>query len=416
MPRQDPRQGHPAQPGSLILSEQPVARVQLLGRPILRAGVTAVYSTQEGKLEDLGRLLTFGEAMSGRYKTMYEVDISHHECTVSTGRDPLPAKSDRFFFAARVDIGWQVTDPVKVVREGVRDGEQVVVRRVMDAMRKVGRKYEITDCDQVELEINELYDPPVRIFGYGLTIDHVSAHVTRDDVARDHLRQQAPIEHQTDPGARGHALDGATPQQELERERMRAVAAGVRGEFGLLTAHLRHHPDQTLQVLRLMHARQQELEQRQEAVFRSSDEMFRTMIDAGLIENADIEDIRDRLLRNTPNMATGAPPSNVTAAPGPHQAAPPVAAPAAPPVSDLTAPPAVVPAAPPVSDLTAPPAVVPAAPPSNVTAAPGPHQAAPPAAAPAAALAPDQTAAPADPTGVAGWRKRRPAQSRPTSN
>ncbi|MEV0560400.1 hypothetical protein [Dactylosporangium sp. NPDC050588] len=346
MHRQDPRQGHPAQPRSLILSEQPVARVQLLARPILRAGVTAVYSTQEGKLEDLGRLLTFGEAMSGRYKTMYEVDISHHECTVSTGRDPLPAKSDSSFFAAKVDIGWQVTDPVKVVREGVRDGEQVVVRRVMDAMRKVSRKYGITDCDQVEQEINELYDPPVRIFGYGLTIDHVSAHVTRDDAARDHLRQQAQIERQTDPGARGHTLDGA-------------VAAGVRGEFGSLAAHLRHHPDQTLRVLRLMHARQQELEQRQDAVFRSSDEMFRTMLDAGLIQNMDIEEIRDQLLRDTRNMTTGGPPPANARLGGPV-----------------------------------------AAPPSNAAAAPGPHQ----------------TAAPADPTGVAGWRKRRPAQSGPTSN
>ncbi|MEU0555432.1 hypothetical protein [Dactylosporangium sp. NPDC006015] len=376
MPRQDPRQGHPAQPRSLILSEQPVARVQLLARPILRAGVTAVYSTQEGKLEDLGRLLTFGEAMSGRYKTMYEVDISHHECTVSTGRDPLPAKSDSSFFAAKVDIGWQVTDPVKVVREGVRDGEQVVVRRVMDAMRKVGRKYEITDCDQVEQEINELYDPPVRIFGYGLTIDHVSAHVTRDDAARGHALDAAPLQ----------------PEQELERERMRAVAAGVRGEFGSLAAHLRHHPDQTLQVLRLMHARQQELEQRQDAVFRSSDEMFRRMLDAGLIQNMDIEEIRDRLLRNTRNMATGGPPP-VNARLGGPVAGPPAAAPDAPSGPHQAAPPAA-----PRSTPQSPPE------PRNATAAPGPHQAAPPA------------APPADPTGVAGWRKRRPAQSGPTSN
>ncbi|MFI7596599.1 hypothetical protein [Actinoplanes sp. NPDC049681] len=387
-----PHAGHHP-PSSLIVNEQPVNRMKFTG-PVLRAGVAAVYSRADGTVVDLGRRLSFGEALSGTYRTMYEVDMSRHETHMSSGGGDLPTRDDRFSFVATVTVGWQVSAPDVVVREGVRDGGAVVSRRVLGLMRGVSRRYEITDCEKVEQEINDLHrSGPIAIREFGLTIDHISAFVTLDDGARTYLQQQVVIERERDLGRRSHNLnvEALNNEHDLERRRMDAVLNGVQGELGLIALHLRHHPDEGLQVLQLMHARQQELEQHQQARFASSDELFTKMLDAGLVQAADVEEIRRQVLQNTLSMVGG------TAVP---VQATPAQLPAAPPSAS---PPAPVPASSPV------PATRPAPPVrgrgGNTAAQPAAQPTAQPAAQPAGPPAP----AP-DPNGVGGWRPRKGSQ------
>jgi hypothetical protein len=293
---------------SLILAEQPVARMSL-SLPILRAGAAVVFSKADGSVVDLRRQLTWMEALSGRYKTMYEVDVARQRCWMVTDRDDLPTRDDRFYFVGDVCMEWQVTEPDKVVKEQVRDGRPYVMQRIMKLMRDVSRQYEITECERAEREINQLVDSPIRIRDYGLTVRHISARVSLDQAARIYLQEQTGIDRDKDLQERGHGRDllALTHEHGLEAERRRAVMNGVQGEFGLIVQHLRHHPGEAMQVLQLMHQRQQELEQRRQASFASSTEMFAKLVDEGHIQAADIQDIVKQVLNNTLNVVAGTP-------------------------------------------------------------------------------------------------------------
>jgi len=83
----------------LVVNEQPVNRMQL-SAPVLRAGVTPVYAQPDGTVVHLGRRLTFGEALSGMYRTMYEVDVAHHQTQLTARGHELPTRDDRFSFVA----------------------------------------------------------------------------------------------------------------------------------------------------------------------------------------------------------------------------------------------------------------------------------------------------------------------------
>jgi hypothetical protein len=286
---------------SLILSERPVARLQI-ERPVLKPSVAAVYATATGKAECPGRPLTRTEAMLGHYRTAYEVDTSRHQSSFATAPDSLPARNDRFYFVATVTAGWHVSRPAVVVENGVREGEALVIRKLMDLMRLISRQYEITEAELVEREVNKITaNGAVELTDSGLSIDHISAHITVDEAASQFMRDQTAIDRKRDLQQRSHELEreGLVQSHELERQRMRAIVDGVQGQFGLIAQHLRHHPEESLRVLELMHARQRELEQSQQARFANSTEMFNRMLDAGLIQNVDVEAIRDEVLRNT---------------------------------------------------------------------------------------------------------------------
>ncbi|MEU3457699.1 hypothetical protein ABZ671_29485 [Micromonospora sp. NPDC006766] len=361
---------HPAQ--SLILTEQPVNRMQFFAPPV-RAGVTVVYSRADGTVEKLDHRLTFTEALSGVYRKVYEVDTTLHDTRITISGHDLPTRDDRFAFVADVTVNWQATSPDVVVREGVRDGVPVVSRRVLALLRGISRRYLITDCERVEREINDLHlGGPVVIAKYGITIHGVTAFVTLDAAARQYLQQQEEIERQKDLTRRGHVLnvDSLRNEQDLERQRMEAVAQGVQGELQLIALHLRHHPDDALQVMQMMHNRQLELEQQRQARYASSDEIFTKMLDAGLVQAADVEQIRRQVLQNALHMVGGAP---------------------EPPPNALAVPPA------------APPAGAPPAPAQTRPRKPA-------GGAPTAPALPPATPAP-DPDGISGWRPRKSAQS-----
>jgi hypothetical protein len=373
-----PNNGRMATP-SLILSQQPVNRMQFSAPP-LRAGVTVVYSRADGTVEKLDHRLTFSEALSGIYRNVYEVDIARHETKLSISGHDLPTRDDRFSFVADVTVNWQATSPEVVVREGVRDGTSVVSGRVMTLLRGISRQYQITDCQEAEREINDLHlGGPMVIAEYGISIHNITAFVTLDDAARQYLQEQEHIERQKDLKRRSHVLDVDTlrNEQELERQRMEAVLNGVQGELGLIALHLRHHPDEGLKVLQMMHSRQLELEQQQHARYSSSEEIFTKMLDAGLVQAADVEEIRRQVLQNTLNGVGGAPepPKNTLAATAALQ-------------------------------IGAPPAPAPAP-----TPAPAPAtRPAPRTRARTGATTPPPDPAP-DPDGVGGWRPRKSTQS-----
>lgn len=295
-------------PHSVILSETPVARWHLW-KPTRAVSVIVVYSTVDGTVECPGRPLTRMEALSGRYKTMYEVDSAHLAVRIT---EPLPSRDDSFLFTVNAVVGWRIVDAIQVIKERV-DGriESAVVNHIRFRMREISRKYDIEDFAPVEDGINRLVaSGPISLANLGVIIDSVSAHISHDNDTKRHLREKKEIERRIALGQQSHVLNTQEQRhaQALERERMEAVAAGVQGEFGLITMFLRHHPDQSIQVLQMLHARQVELEQRHEARFANSAAMFDKMLEHDLIQDVDIEPIRDAALRNLLATVTGTAP------------------------------------------------------------------------------------------------------------
>ncbi|GAA0268926.1 hypothetical protein [Cryptosporangium japonicum] len=373
----------PYQERPLILGRFPLTRAQFLRPPMLRPGVTAVYATAGGRTEHLDRMLTMNEVLSGRYREMFHVSIAARTSIIKTD-DELRTRDDRFCFTTTAKVGWRVTDPATVVREQVLYAERAVADYVFDLMRRIGRKYEIRDCALAEGEINQLSARPIPMAGLGITVFSVAARLSLDDATQRYLRQQAQLGYDHDLQQRAHVLDVDQQRHEnrLAAERLKAVAAGVQGEFGLITMYLTHHPGQSLTVLNMLHERQRELEQQQRANFADSKQLFENMLESEHFNGADLEEFREMLLRS---MIAGAP----TAVSG------------ALPLASIPAPPA----------LHASPSAAAsnrsASRPSPADSGTEPTPASDPVAPPEAALPPEAAPPPVAANGVSGWRNRR---------
>ncbi|MGN9765431.1 hypothetical protein ACTMS2_09680 [Micromonospora sp. SD12] len=273
--------------------------------------MTVVYTTVDGTVECPGRPLSRWELLSGRYRSMYEIDSAHQTVTIN---EHLPSRDDSFFFLVNAVVGWRVIDAAKIISERA-DGrvEPSVVRHVMARMREISRRYDIDNFAPVEAGCNQLTaGRPLELPHLGVVIESISAHVTHDDATRRFLQQHKEIDRKLSLGKRGHALNiqELHNEQELERERHTAVAAMVQGEFGLITTFLRHHPDQSLTVLQMMRDRQSELEQRQQARFANDASFVDKMIEAGFFQDIDVEPLRNAAVKNLLASMTGSDPSH----------------------------------------------------------------------------------------------------------
>jgi hypothetical protein len=160
----------------------------------------------------------------------------------------------------------------------------------------MSRRYELQDCARLEDEINRmLRSGSLPIARYGLEINHLSAEITVDAPTARHSHEM-------------RALDFGSERQD-------AVAHAVQGEFGLITRYLSEHPGEELQVMSMMHARQVELEQRQDARYRTSQEIFQQMLANNLIQDVDVEDVRKMIIANTLSSVSGQPAAGPSARP-----------------------------------------------------------------------------------------------------
>ncbi|MEQ4305127.1 hypothetical protein ABNF97_27730 [Plantactinospora sp. B6F1] len=297
-------------PRSIVLKETPVARFHLW-KPVRSFSVIVVYTTVDGTVECPGRPLSRWELLSGRYRTMCEIDSAHQTVTIN---DRLPSRDDSFFFAVNAVVGWRVADAAKIIVERA-DGrvEPSVVHYVMTRMREISRRHDIDKFAPVEAGCNQLVaGRPLELPNLGVVIESISAHVTHDDAAKQYLQEHKEIDRKLSLAQRGHALNTQElrNEQELERERHTAVAAMVQGEFGLITTFLRHHPDQSLTVLQMMRDRQSELEQRQQARFANAAAIVDKMLENGIFQDVDAEPLRDAAVKNLLASMTGGGPSD----------------------------------------------------------------------------------------------------------
>jgi hypothetical protein len=283
----------------LILSEEPVTRTLLARMKVSKPNIAVVYADAFGQVAYFGgRPLSWAEQVRSRYRTRYEVDLSDHRRTAQLDSSPLPSLGDVYFFRSTVDVGFRVTEPTAVVRRHVTDALPVVYNYLIDAFRPVTRRHEIGDAQGAEADLNLLFQHPVAL-EEGITIYRCTTRLLPDHAAQQYLHPLETADRSLAVGEAQHRVATAASRQEHELASMaqearlhaesrehEAMAGQTIDLHGLIRAHLAKHPDETSYALELLARHEQaQLVSRDINDNRSMD-LFRYMIEQGLIQAA----------------------------------------------------------------------------------------------------------------------------------
>jgi uncharacterized protein YegL len=313
----------------LIIAEEPVQR-GLAPAKLAAPNVAVVYATGFGEVASFnGRALTWSQKMFSKYRLRYEVDLSDHRRKAQLSKPPLPAKGEAYFFDALIDIGFRVFDPEAVVRRGVSDALVVVYSAIGAYLRTITRRFEIQQSDEAEAEITRRFPRPFRL-EEGIEVFYFNASLSPDPAARAYLQKLVDGGRQLEIGdvqhtlavastRGGHEIESMNRQARLEaeEEEHRALSRRRLDVRGLIIAHLAKHPDQSAEALQMLLAYESGLQgQRNEDAQRST-ELFRYMVDQGLVQAADVEGLRAQTVAQLESGWHGSSPGALpSAAPG----------------------------------------------------------------------------------------------------
>lgn len=358
----------------LIVSQEPVTRGLMTKTKLSKPNIAVVYSDGFGRITYLGgRPLSWAEQVASRYRTRYEVDLSDHRRQASLQSSPLPSRGDVYFFRCVVDVGFRVTDPMAVVQRNVVDGLVVVYNFLIDVFRPVTRRYDITDAQGAEEELNQMFLTPAEL-PEGVTIYRCTTRLTLDDAAQQYLRdlesaqreialgsarhgvdlaavthvqeiggieqqgrfdsedrerqvqrrraiedaEQAMtlgvVQHRVDVAATRHAqvIDTMKQQARLEseeRELAAMVGRSANDWRGIIEMHLARHPDETRYALELLSGHEQARLDRADQHDNRTIALIKYMADQGLIQAVDVEKLRTNALDRVAEITGPEPPA-----------------------------------------------------------------------------------------------------------
>lgn len=273
-------------PGQLILSEQPVRRIQWKKTPAT-SGVTIVGKTANGKYETVAKL-----ALVTKYKVRFEVDVANHHDAV---RCTLPSRGDAFYFDCTLVLDWRVTNAAAVVEYRIDKGLELCHARLVERLRKISRRFDIKDCAQAESEINDVISQTPFILPEGITVYRFFARLGMDEATRKAIQKMFGAQH--DNVTAVVRSSGEQIVRDIEQEgdlwrnqqRMEAMQAAMQGNYHLLAIHLSRHPDDTSTLINMIRSVYQTNEERR-------DKMIGELLKHDLIQDIDINELNSALL------------------------------------------------------------------------------------------------------------------------
>ncbi|GAA3231021.1 hypothetical protein [Actinocorallia longicatena] len=255
----------PVPPVPLILNEQPMATA---GRVPAVPGRAVLYLDRNGALVELARPpLAFTTV---RYKFRYEVDIGDHSMSAQL---EVPSASMAAKFQLTVHVGWRVTDPARIVRARMPDGNEFVRTRLIELLQPIARRYTIDRDAAFEEKVGEVLSRGNVTFDEGITL----------------FRLIAQVDHDAGAAARNAAWVNATFQSEMTAQGIADLRNQVSGQEDLLFLFLQRHPDQVGEVIGDIRTRG--TLDRQQRI-----ELFNKLVDNDLIQDADIEPLRKMII------------------------------------------------------------------------------------------------------------------------
>lgn len=178
---------------SPILRERRIKRFEFLYRRLpVTSRVAHVLVTSSGR-----RLVcrpekqpTTGELLWGGYCTAYDVDLGVHVTQlVATS----PSQGDKIAFRATLDLIWTVVSPEDVVLTGVDDVRIALAPFLLQGLRTVTRKFEITASKDAEAAANECFEGNTLGARFGLSVE-VFIRLAMDEPTLNHAAIQRKVE------------------------------------------------------------------------------------------------------------------------------------------------------------------------------------------------------------------------------
>jgi hypothetical protein len=288
----EPPDGQPAEPSPAgsqsfqpILAERAVGRFEFLHRkPSIRARVALVLVTTRGQhaVFEPNRPPTLGELLWKGVRTQYEVDTGLHHTSISVD---LPSNDEAFGFPAEIDLQWRVSDPSKVVTDGITDVREAMRPSLLARLRGVTRRFDIEDAAGAEQAANdELAARPVGV-EFGLQVD-AFLRLAIDQSSRAHASTMRGIVRETT------VEDSTQVLRELRERHNRELLTGrvdhyrtimAAGDLDQFALQLAQNPDDVQAVIS-MAKDERETNRRQTVDFVSR------LIDSGAIDRWEIDD------------------------------------------------------------------------------------------------------------------------------
>jgi hypothetical protein len=187
---------------SPIVGERHVGRFELLyRRPPTSARIAWVFVTSSGRCIGYPPNLppTTGELLWSGARTMYEVDLGVHVTQIEAAP---PSHGDKIAFHANIDLVWQVINPSKVVRAGIKDVGQAVSPFLLSRLRAVTRQYEIDASEKAEQAANDEFQDGTLGADFGLSLQ-VFVRLSMDESSLTYAAIQRKVEIYRDIIAQG---------------------------------------------------------------------------------------------------------------------------------------------------------------------------------------------------------------------
>jgi hypothetical protein len=265
------------QPVPLILVEQPVS---IAGRAPVQPGRALLYADRSGQVTHVTRPL--GPVAIRRYSWRYEVDLSDHFAAL---RMEVPSRSQAARFRITMDVGWRVTDPARIVTARIGDGDAIVRSWVSEAISPICRAYEIHEDAALERTLTDtLGHGRTHSYPEGIVLFRFSASVAHDRRAAEWMIEQVDAQY-----------EAASQKEGMDRLRQE-----INSEEDLILLLLQRAPDRVGDVIA-------DIRKRKELSMQSRIELFNKMVDNDLIQEAEIESIRQMIIRPIEEIAGSTP-------------------------------------------------------------------------------------------------------------
>ncbi len=267
-----------------------------------------------------GQSISPGEAVWGKYDTVYEVDITQKQLDFQISS---PAKGGVWEFTVRFSGSYQVSDPIRVVNESIQDPTPMLELVIKDTISQVTQQFDIEDGETARLAVRGQLEK-------GLTKDvpfrfsAIFIELEPDQEAKEYLREQRRQKRQAVliKGTE-EVLVAQGSIEKLKRQMQREGEEEMvdhyekildKGITSILAQQLAQNPDNAPQITNfLLQLHQQDVD--------GKVQLLQTMVDNDLIEDWQLRDLVDNVvhsattspLQSTPKLSSdvkGALPAN----------------------------------------------------------------------------------------------------------
>ncbi|MER7621661.1 hypothetical protein [Streptomyces sp. NPDC126503] len=198
--------------------------------------------------------------------TVFEVRLGTH---VTAFRLDLPAAGDGVFFEAVAKVHWTVTDPRLVVREQVWDVAELLHDELLDALRRITRRFGITEAQRADEAVRHALD--TGSLGLGRSIGlrtRVYVFIDLDATVKAEVSRRDTLGVTMEADERLAEAERRRDAAEWARiaDRVRAVEALLRsGDLARIAHHVARYADKRAEIrLRLQQERRDGREGRED--------------------------------------------------------------------------------------------------------------------------------------------------------